>query len=90
MFQITVIQPAGSPRISGEVCYDIHVNLAGELLIFPAEVTPGPHGPQLDWSDEFQDLLLNHEADFPAMNLLLFQVHSGEAVTFPTIVGSAV
>ena len=89
MFQIITIQPTSSSGDSGEIRYEIHVRLAGDTLIFPAEVRPGPHGPQLDWSDEFQDLLMTHEADFPAVNLLLFQVHSGEAVAFPVALGSA-
>ena len=89
MFQIITIKPINSSGPDGESCYDIHVRVNGDSLVFSAEVRPGPHGAQLDWSDEFQDLMMSHGADFAAVNGLLFQVHSGDAVAFPVVAGHA-
>ena len=67
--------------------YDIHVQNGPELASYSAEVRHSPHGEQLDWSDSFQDLLMLHAADFPAMNQLLHRTHCGELVEFPVPVG---
>lgn len=89
MFEVVTIQPTSSALSDGETRYDIHVRAHGDSLVFAAEVRPGPQGVQLDWSDDFQDLMMSHEADFAAVSLLLFQVHSGEAVSFPAVAGCA-
>ncbi len=73
----------------GSFC-DIHVCINAENLIFKADVCPTPHGPQVDWSDEFQDLMMEHHGDFKLVNYLLFQLHNGELVDFPVTVGRVV
>jgi hypothetical protein len=70
--------------------YDLHVSVNNENLIFEGGVCPGPHAPQLGWSDEFQDLMMEHQGDFNAVNRLLFDFHSGESVTFPVTIGRVV
>ena len=90
MIQVTNIKATTDQLTdSGEVQYDIHVRADSQSLVFHAEVSPGPSGPQLDWSDDFQDLLMAHRADFSAVSLLLLYVHSGDSVTFPVEIGAA-
>ena len=89
MIQVTNIKATGHSTDSGEIQYDIHVNAASQSLVFHAEVSPGPSGPQLDWSDDFQDLLMTHRADLSAVSRLLFYVHSGDSVSFPIEIRAA-
>ncbi len=70
--------------------YDIHVRLQSKAAVYPAEVRAGARGPQLDWSDDFDDLMMEHGADFPSMNLLLYKVYCGESVDFPVPLGQAI
>jgi hypothetical protein len=70
--------------------YDIHISLQPKTAVYPAEVRTGARGAQLDWSDDFQDLMMEHDADFPSMNLLLYKVYCGESVDFPVLLGRAI
>jgi len=78
MFHVIAIESVPSPE-AGESRYEIRVIVDGEERTFPAEVRPAPKGVQLDWSDEFQDLLMLHGADFVVMNRLLYEAHEGVA-----------
>ncbi len=88
MFHITAIRSNDpAPRGDG-ASYLIEVSVSGTTRLFAATVKPGPNGPQLDWEDDFQDLMMAHDSNFPQVNLLLFQVHCGENVVFPVEVGN--
>lgn len=82
-FQIDFISPLGGGR------YTLHVSLADERLHFEGRVEPS-ETLEVDWSDEFQDLLLRHTRsaeDFRRVGTALVRVHLGAPVLFPLSVG---
>jgi hypothetical protein len=82
------------PETSEPDCleYEIRVAANGREVVFWAEVRPGPHGDQIDWADEFQDFLLQHDilaTDYGKISGIIHQVHCGSASELPAKFGAA-
>lgn len=87
MFLITRVERVRARDERSECWYDIRVVAGDKVMVFPAEVRLGRRGVQLDWSDEFQDLLMHHQADFTLVRRLLYEMYSGVPVALPVSVG---
>lgn len=102
MFKITGIREVKRPEASDiylgpdrtrvevpaqvEAFYELDVSSNTETLVFEAEVRPGPNGLQIDWSDEFQDLLTANrctEDDRGAIALLIQETHLARHRGYP-------
>ena len=63
-----------------EAFYEIEVLVDRERHTFEAEVRRGPHGLQIDWSDQFQDFLAQHgcsEDDVSQVGQAIVEAHGG-------------
>jgi len=95
MFTLLSVEPATSlPEASEPGCaeYEIRAAANGQEVIFWAEVRPGRHGDQIDWADEFQDFLLQHDilaTDYGKISGIIHQVHCGLANGLPAKFGAA-
>jgi hypothetical protein len=95
MFTLLSVEPSsqrdGAPD-SEAAPYVINVSAGGQANSFWAEVRPGPRGDQIDWADEFQDLLLEHDilaTDYGKIADIIHQVHCGLATALPATFGAA-
>lgn len=87
MFEVIAIDRTGGPDPSGGIHYNLHVRSPGHTALFTGSTSPGQEAMQIDWSDDFQDLLMTHGADFRTMSLLMFRAHTNEPVVFPVAIG---
>jgi hypothetical protein len=71
--------------------FDIETLVGGERVLFEAEIRRGKF-LSADWSDEFQDLLMEHSKSKEDWGLILdgiFSVYENEAVSFPIRIGTS-
>ncbi len=69
--------------------FDIETLVAGERKVFEAEVRKGKF-LQVEWSDEFQDLLMEHsksEEDWGRLAEAIVNVHASEPLGLPIKIG---
>ena len=91
MFRLISIspEPSNDPELSS---YVLHVETENETLSYWAEVRPGSNGDQIDWADEFQDLLLQHDilaTHYEKISDAIHSVHCKVQVMFPLSYGAA-
>ena len=71
--------------------YSVEVVVENKQKIYEAEVRKSPHGEQIDWSDELQDLLMEHkcsENDFSLLSNAIYSCYSGMDINLPMTLGS--
>ena len=90
MFPVIAIQKLGPADPSGKLHYSIQVSAGGDTIHYPGSTAPGGEAVQVDWSDQFHDLLMAHGADFQTMSRVMFRMHIGQSVAFPVEIGRAV
>jgi len=72
-----------------EAFFDIEILTGGERVVFEAEVRQGKF-LSVDWSDEFQDLLMEHsksKRDWGLIMDAILRVYENKAINFPIRIG---
>jgi hypothetical protein len=72
-----------------EAFFDIETLTGDEIVVFEAEVRQGKL-LSVDWSDEFDDLLVEHsksKEDWGLITVAIFNVYKNEVVNFPIKIG---
>jgi hypothetical protein len=74
-----------------EAFFDIETLIGDERVVFEAEVRQARF-LSVDWSDEFDDLLVEHSSakeDWGLITVAIFNVYENEVVNFPMKIGSS-